>query len=154
MSDLRLIKPLIVTQISGSCPSFKQVAGIADITAIMKDGQNKPKIPLKRGPAAFVYKLGAGAGKNLYGNQVSQEKTERYGVMIVARHANDATGEKNSDQVDELTLELEDGLLGWQANEYFRPLTYARTAERFVKWTIDLLYYEVLLETMRNARKS
>lgn len=142
------VKQSIIDRISAECPSFNQVQGIANLAVAL---ENKILI---NAPAAFVYRIRHTGGPNKLGaNAVRQQLTIRYAVLIVTRHANDASGEKTSNENDALLEELESGLLGFVPSDGTHKYMPMTVSEGTVVGLHGYHYWQDQWLTQRQARK-
>lgn len=142
-------KQSIVDRITAEAESFNQVQGIGDLDAVLKK-----KIPINA-PAAFVFRVRHTGGANKLGsNAVRQQLTIRYGIVVVTRHANDAAGEKTSNENDDLLDELEAALLGFTPTDNLHTYTPMTIVEGSLISLVGYHYWQEIYGTQRQARKT
>lgn len=135
------VRDNIIARIVSACPSVKTVQGIADLSVLLQR-----RLPLQGAklPGAFVMRLRdiAGASRLAGPNVVAQQLTVHYGVVLVVRHAGESSGERTSDEVDDLILELDAGLQGYVPGDNHKPLMLGAQAGSIVALQKDALFYQ------------
>lgn len=116
MSD---VGPMIRDRLKSEITDFKEVRGALDFSAIKKD--------LVKFPAAFVFLQAdsASANKIAVGGH-RQQVTHDVAVVLVIKSANDRSGEKASDELEELRSAVRTALVGWEPGSGFDPLSLKR----------------------------
>jgi len=141
----------IIARIAAECPGIRTAQGIADLSVLLDR-----RVPLQGAklPGAFVLRLRDAAGANRMAgpNAVVQQVTVHYGVVIVARHAGEASGEHTSNQVDELIGELDAALQGYVPAPNHKPLMLAAQAGSVIALQKDALIYQRQYSTAYQAR--
>jgi hypothetical protein len=133
----------ILQAITDADTSFQVVAGIADISAIMPSAGKRPSVSLQNLPGLFMHFNGQGAGKAQdRPGGFTQMTTDRWGFILVTRSINDGSGIKNANQVDELVVELDSILLGFQPAGAASGIRKSSNAGLTLRWDRDLHYYE------------
>lgn len=144
-------KDNIIARVLAECPSFNTVLGVANLSVLLQR-----KIPLQGAklPGAYVLRLRDTAGANRMAgpNVVIQQVTVHYGVVIVVRHAGEASGESTSNQLDDLIDELDAGLQGYVPAEGYKPLMLATQAGSVLALQKDALFYQRQYSTAYRVR--
>jgi hypothetical protein len=96
---------------------FRQVAGAADIEAVMA-GRVTP-------PGAYVIRLGRKSGRNRAATGVSQAVAVSFAVMLVIADRRGDRGTDSSDEMEALCDQVQAALLNWAPPGARRGLEYA-----------------------------
>ncbi len=99
-----------------------RVEGAAELAALLHRGQGPQRMP-----AAFVLPLGEDADPNGHANIHSQRITEAVGVIVVERHAGDATGGEVLDRIAPLLTAVRAALAGWTPASAETVVDYVRS---------------------------
>ena len=145
------VRDNIIARIGAECPSIKSAQGIADLSVLLQR-----RVPLQGAklPGAFVLRLRDVAGANrLAGpNAVAQQVTSHYGVVLVVRHAGESSGERTSNDIEDLILELDAGLQGYVPAPDHKPLMLDAQAGSIVGLQKDALFYQRQYSTAYRQR--
>lgn len=116
MSD---VAPLIRTRLENEVTALKEVCGALDFSAI--------KGSAVKFPAAFIFLQGDSASaNNIAVGGHRQKLTGEIAVVLVLKSANDRSGEKASDELEELRSAVRAALVGWEPGNGFEPLSLKR----------------------------
>jgi len=137
----------IIARITSETSSFKKIGVVADITALMHDGNAKTKLSLQNLPGVFLFYAGESAqsAKDRPGKW-SQRSTQRWGAMIVTRSRNDASGQRAKAEAYALNKELSLALCGWTPDNAITALQKSRNAGSLKRWAKDLYFYAAYFE--------
>lgn len=108
----------VVTRLRDTCPSFRLVAGAAEVAAA-RNG-------VPAAPAAYVIPLGESSADNqVAGSHAVMQRVEHvFGVLIATRNATDGRGQAGVDDLDALKAEVRSALLGWQSDDALDPILF------------------------------
>ena len=107
--------PLIRARLKAEIPELRAVRGTVDFAAI---GRN-----LITFPAAFVFLAADGATPNTRAvGAFVQNITADVAVVLCVKGANDPTGEKTSDELEDLRAKIRTALIGWEPESGFEPV--------------------------------
>lgn len=111
------LRKLIEDRIAASITDFKEVAGAADLKAILGGRVSTP--------GCYIYRERTKATPNSGLNVVSQLRTETIALIVTTRNVQDMRGGLSADACEALCNLIEDQLLGWQPDTYYSPMTYS-----------------------------
>lgn len=135
----------IIEQIQKYCPTFKVVAGAAEVNI-----DKKVSVSL---PAAFVVMLDeSGEPVETEGNEYLQEITENFAVMVVLDNQKDRRGQSAIEQLDSLRAELFKAIVNWCPDQYHDEIRFNRGY--LVQMHPDLIYYAYEFMTYTTINKS
>ncbi|AUG53937.1 phage tail terminator protein [Thalassospira marina] len=107
--------PLIRDRLKAEIPELREVRGALDLAAIRGS--------LVRFPAAFVFLAADSATPNTRAvGAFVQNVTADVAVVLCVKGANDPTGEKTSDELEDLQAQVRTALIGWEPGNGFEPL--------------------------------
>jgi hypothetical protein len=107
----------VKTRLADQVEAFKRVQAAAELTRAIEQRQflaDAYVVPLQRAP-----------GPNQILNGVSQTTLIRIGVVFQVKYANEPTGNKALDELEERIDEVGAALLGWPALSTHKPFEYA-----------------------------
>jgi len=107
----------IATRLQAAVPEFARVAGVADLAAA-RNGVIKL-------PAAYIMPGSETASPNKMIGGHSQEVTERFTILIVAKNVSDQSGMAAQAELFDLSRKVRDALLGWQPTTEHSPVNLA-----------------------------
>lgn len=112
---------LIVTHLKTSAGTpFRHVDQALALSSIQSS-------PPRQTPAAYVVPTSSQGGPNTTGTlETRQQKTIRFGVVIIQRVHDDAAGTKRAEEIETLIGQTEALLVGFSLGETFTPITFIR----------------------------
>ena len=135
--------PLIRDRLKAEVSELKEVKGALDFGAIKKNAIIFP--------AAFVFLAGdSGKDNNLAVGAFRQEITSDLSVVLAVRAANDRTGEKTSDELEELRSLVRAALVGWEPGSGFDPVALKRG--RLLGFSNSVAFWEDTYRTRDEIR--
>lgn len=111
------IRPLIEARIADQIAGFNEVAGAANLQAVLEGRLNAP--------GCYIYQENASAEPSSVYGKVQQRKTVQISLVIVVKNHVDARGIDSSDRSFEFQQDIEAALLGWKPHADSSPMEYA-----------------------------
>jgi len=113
MSTLR---QLIEQKIKDSSIEFNEVAGSADLAAIMSNRFTAP--------ACYLFRQKNHAGENESVSSVIQEVNQTISIIVITKNVRDAKGADSSDENEALCEQIQSLLLNWKPSVDYKPIIY------------------------------
>jgi len=96
---------------------FKEIAGAADLAAILKSRKSVP--------GCYLFRKSINASKNNVMSSVNQKEEHIISTIIITNNVRDARGTDSSDENEELSNQVKATLLGWPASDEYTNFHYA-----------------------------
>ncbi len=103
-------------------------------------------------PSAFVVPIAEDAGSNHLVGAVSQENTERFGIVLALKAVNDRSGVKAAAELASMRAAVIDAILGWEPSADHTPCEFARG--RLLNLTGGLVWWQDEFTTKTLLRKT
>lgn len=109
----------LIARIRAQCPSFaNRVAGAAEFMAAVEYADDLAL------PHAFVMRLADAPQDSSTAGQVLQVIEELFGVVVAVDNTTDQRGQGADDALDDLLVELQGALVGWQPDALYQDMEY------------------------------
>jgi len=137
------LKNQIIETVAGAGLAFKEVAGAADLKAILSGRVATP--------GCYVFRERNAAKPNTTGTQfINQARTDYIGLLVVTRSVADAKGGASADENEDCCHALQELLLGYVFDNYASPLEYA--SGRLIMLMNGLHYWQEIYYSTRYIR--
>lgn len=129
------IRQAIETRIRDQVPGLRQVAGSADLTAVLT-GRTTP-------PAAYVFEMADNAVGSANGG--SQQVVESFAVIVVVTNHRDTKGTDSADTCRDIRHQIFQALTDFQPDGSHDPIVYASGS--LVSFENGFLYWQDVYKT-------
>ena len=136
------LRKLIELKLIEADLGFKEIAGAADLSAIV-EGRTAY-------PACHLFRQHRNGKGNDMANIVRQEVKEGVTLVVVTKNVRDKRGGDSSDENETYCQKIQDALLGWTPDERFNALEYGGGG--LVNFKNSLFVWQETYETTTQIR--